>query len=141
MTVKRWIKRVTPAFVWRWLRGLRTRFENARYRRMLQTYPRRVVEHEYGGLRLKVTLADPDGAAWYDRDWSRLPEIALLAGSRLRPEATVFNVGAHQGVVALMLAGEVGPHGRVVAVDPNPINAELIAENARLNSVGHIRVV
>jgi FkbM family methyltransferase len=53
----------------------------------------------------------------------------------------VFNVGAHQGVVALMLAGEVGSGGRVVAVDPNPVNVELIETNARLNGASQVRVV
>jgi FkbM family methyltransferase len=139
--VKEWIKRVTPGFVWRALRRWRSRHLAARYRRLLRDFPRRVVEHSYGGCRLKITLADPDGAAWYDRDWPRLPEIELLASSRLRPGATVFNVGAHQGVVALMLAREVGPGGRVVAVDPNPVNAELIAANARLNGAANVRAV
>jgi FkbM family methyltransferase len=139
--VKRWVKRVTPGFVWRALRKIRARYAAFRYRRMLRNYPRRLVEHDYGGFRLKITLADPDGAAWYDRDWPRLPEVRLLAGSRLRPGATVFNVGAHQGVVALMLAGEVGAAGRVVAVDPNPVNVELIETNAPLNGASQVRVV
>jgi FkbM family methyltransferase len=108
---------------------------------MLSHFPRRVVEHEYGGLRLKVMLADPDGTTWYGRDWPRLPEVQLLARSRLRPGATVFNVGAHQGIVALILAGEVGASGRVVAVDPNPVNVELIETNARLNGASQIRVI
>ena len=139
--MKEWIKRVTPGFVWRTLRRWRSRYLAARYRRLIRDFPRRVVEHSYGGFRLKVTLADPDGASWYGRDWPRLPEIELLASSRLRPGATVFNVGAHQGVVALMLAGEVGPDGRVIAVDPNPVNADLIQTNARLNGASHVRVV
>src|SRR5215213_150137 len=75
----------------------------------------RVVEHTYGNERLKVYLADPLSQAWYDQDWSELPEVATLRQSRLHPGAKVFDIGAHQGVVALMIAREVGPRGLVVA--------------------------
>ena len=57
------------------------------------------------------------GAGWYDHDWPELPEIALLKQHGLRPGARVFDIGAHQGVVALMLSKTVGPEGFVLAVE------------------------
>src|SRR5690606_15846278 len=84
-------------------------------RRIIRRFPRRIVEHIYGGHRLTVAIVDPLSAGWYDRDWPVLPELHELAQSRLRPGARVFNLGAHHGVIALMLAREVGTTGEVIA--------------------------
>src|SRR5437868_6156695 len=113
--IKPLVKKVVPPWLWTRLRLLRLRRRLAGYR------PRRV-RHTYGGTPLEIELADPLGAAWYDRDWPALPEIELLSRHRLRPGARVFDLGAHQGVVALMLAQAVGPDGQVVAVEASPHN-------------------
>ena len=73
--------------------------------------------HNYGAGTLKVLLVDPLSEGWYDVDWAELPEIAALRNSLLRPGARVFDLGAHQGVVAMMLAREVGERGLIVAVE------------------------
>jgi FkbM family methyltransferase len=101
----------------------------------------RVVKHNYGGGALTVLIADPLAEGWYDRDWSELPEIAALRSSRLRPGALVFDIGAHQGVVALMLAREVGREGRVVAVEPNAHNVAVARKNCELNAMQQVEVV
>lgn len=109
-------------------------------RRLVRNYRPRTVRHTYGGHTLDICLVDPLGQGWYDRDWSEQAEIRFLKQSRLRPGATVFDLGAHQGVVALMLAREVGPTGRVVAVEASPHNAAACAENARLNDAANLTV-
>jgi FkbM family methyltransferase len=131
--MKRILKSLLPRFILNKLRSLSRRLAAHQYRRVLRDFPRRLVEHSYGGHQLKVMLADPDGAVWYDRDWPKLPEISLLSTARLRCGATVFNLGAHQGVVAMILSAEVGASGKVIAVDPQELNTELIATNAKLN--------
>jgi FkbM family methyltransferase len=95
----------------------------------------------YAGERLRVIIADAEGAEWYDRDMGRLPELDLLRRNRLRPSARVFDLGAHQGVIAILLGRSVGDHGRVVAVEPNQFNVDLIARNAALNGVRNVEVV
>jgi FkbM family methyltransferase len=132
--LKRLVRRVTPAPLWELLQRLRLRW-------MLETYPRRVVRHCYGGVELAVQLADPLGEGWYDHDWQALPEIDLLRRHRLRPGARVFDFGAHQGVVALMLASVVGPTGRVVAVEANSHNSGLCVRNRELNAMPWLEVV
>jgi FkbM family methyltransferase len=127
------LRRLPPPIAGR-LRALRTRWQIA-------TYRRRVVEHTYGARRLSVALTDPLAELWYDHDWPELPEIARLRDSRLRPGAVVFDAGAHQGVVAMMLAAEVGPTGLVVAVEPNPHNASTARTNRELNGLSRIEVV
>jgi len=108
--------------------------------RSIRNYPQRVVEHSYGGGRLKVFLSDPLAQGWYDQDWPELPEIAALRQTRLKPGAKVFDLGAHQGIVALMLSRETGPTGLVLALEANPHNAAAARRNAELNQVPQMRV-
>jgi FkbM family methyltransferase len=117
-----------------WLRGQRVRWRVASYRP-------RTVAHRYGSARLQVHLADPMAEEWYDHDWPPLPEIEALRASRLRAGARIFNLGAHQGIVAMMLAAEVGTAGRVVAVEASPHNAAIAEHNRRLNGFEQITVV
>lgn len=124
----------TPGPVYRVVRQRRVRAKAARY-------PRRVATHWYGGSRFSVRLADPVGETWYDHNWTNLPEIGFLRTSRLKRGATVFDLGAHQAVVALMLSAEVGSEGKVVAVEAEPHNAAVARENLRLNRVSNIDVL
>jgi FkbM family methyltransferase len=103
----------------------------------------RVVEHRYGDCVLNVSLADPVSLEWYDHDWSEaeMPDIAALRTSRLRKGARVFDIGAHQGVIALMLAHEVGPSGKVVAIEPNPHNFMVAVRNRGLNDTPWVELV
>lgn len=103
--------------------------------RQVAAYPRRVVEHRYGESTLKVELADGLAEGWYDHDWEPLPELAVLGRGRLRPGARVFDVGAHQGVVGMMLGHRVGFTGRVVIVEPSPHNFAMCQRNVVLNAM------
>lgn len=132
--LKRLARRVVPGPVRRFL-------QKRTLARQIAAFPRRVVGHDYGGVRLKVELADALAAGWYDHDWAPLPELAVLGRHRLRPGARVFDLGAHQGVVGLLLAARVGPAGRVVLVEANPHNAARCRRNAELNSVTWADVV
>ncbi len=102
--------------------------------------PRRV-RHWFGGWELVVHLADPLGKEWYDHDWRVLPEIELLKKHRLKPGARVFNLGAHQCVVALMLAREVGSEGSVIALEANQHNAEIGRRNRELNRATQLNII
>jgi FkbM family methyltransferase len=112
-----------------------------RIRQIVSAYKPRVVEHTYGDGSLRVHLGDPLGAGWYDHDWAQLPEIFALRGKTLRRGARVFDIGAHQGVVAMMLAREIGSFGSVLAVEPNPHNAAVARKNRELNGMSQIEIV
>jgi FkbM family methyltransferase len=133
---KRCVLRLLPSGVIDWLKSWRVWLA-------IQTFRARVVEHRYVDSILKVYLADPVAQLWYDRDWSEaeMPEIAALRTSRLREGALVFDIGAHQGVVALMLAHEVGPTGKVVAIEPNPHNYAVAIRNRGLNGMPWVNFV
>jgi len=125
---------VMPMRLWSHLRVGRLHWELRRY----QEYE---VEHVYGRGPLRIHIADPMARAWYDRDWPEPSAFQLFRGRSLRPGATVFNLGAHHGVVALMLAREVGPNGRVVAVEGVPHNVAAARKNAALNNATAVKVI
>lgn len=133
--LKSWVMRLIPNS---WAGRLRV----WRIHRMVQAYPRRVVEHQYGASRLKVFLSDPLAQGWYDHDWPILPEVRELQDAGLlSPGDLVFDLGAHQAVVAAMLAVAVGPTGRVVAIEASPHNAEAARQNKTLNGLNQLEIV
>jgi FkbM family methyltransferase len=109
---------------------------------LIANYAPREVTHTYGGHPLRVRLADPLAEGWYDRDWE-LPSIISFPRERgvLGPGARVFDVGAHQAIVALMLAREVGETGIVLAVEAEPHNARMAAINRELNDARNLTVL
>lgn len=112
-----------------------------RQRRDLRAFTSKIVIHKYGNNTFKVRVADPLAKNWYDKDWEELHEIIKLRDYSLKAGARVFNVGAHQCVVAMMLAAEVGPSGQVVALEANPHNAKIGAENRDLNNLKQLVVI
>jgi FkbM family methyltransferase len=134
MDLKEFARKSLPFWAWRRLQVARN-WEHVRF------YSNRTVSRTYGGFPLKVLLADGMGEGWYDHDWPELPEIALLKRGRLKPGARVFDLGAHQCVVAMMLAKIVGPDGQVIALEANRHNAEIGEHNRSLNQIANLRVV
>lgn len=129
--IKTIARTLTPRWLWRRLR-------TSKMRRMLDRFEPFVAEHVYAGVPLKVNIADPLGQGWYDHDWAPMPEIDLLRQGRLQAGARVFDIGAHQGVVAMILAHAVGPNGAVVAIEALPHNARVGAVNVQLNGVTNV---
>jgi FkbM family methyltransferase len=134
-TAKHRIARMLPNPVYRLYR-------RRKVARLITTYKPRTVSHAYGRHRFTIALADPLAEAWYDQDWPVLEEIEELsrAGS-LAQGSVVFDIGAHQGVVALMLAAEVGTGGKVIAVEAEPHNASMTRRNVALNRASNVDVV
>lgn len=133
---KRCVLRLLPLGVVDWLKSWRVWLT-------IRVFRARVVEHRYGDSFLRVYLADPVAQAWYDRDWSEAEtlDIAAIRTARLREGALVFDIGAYQGVVALMLAHEVGPTGKVIAVEPNPHEYAVAMRNRDLNGMPWVEFV
>jgi FkbM family methyltransferase len=114
-------------------------WQTYRTARAIERYPSRRETHSYHGLDFRVQIADPMGEQWYGHDWPTtvLPEFEALR-EIVRPGDTIFEIGAHQGIIALMLAALTGPTGRVVAVEPNPHNASIMTTNVLENRLGQI---
>ncbi len=80
------------------------------------------------------------GELWYDVDWEEPREFSLLRSSRLVPESTVFDCGAHYGVVAALLAHEV-PGGRVIAIEGLAHNAGVASRIVERNALANVEIV
>lgn len=98
----------------------------------------RTVEHYYSGHRFKVRITDPMAELWYDKDWPALPEIKFLKRGRLGPGARVFDIGAHQAVVALILSRE---SREVVALEPSDHNFNVARMNRSMNSADNLVLI
>jgi FkbM family methyltransferase len=131
--IKDLARRLTPRWLW-------SRLRTWKQHRTMAGFVPYTVEHTYAGLRLKVHIADPMAQGWYDHEWGKLVEIELLRAGRLRQGARVFDLGAHQGLVAMLLAHEVGATGQVVAIEALPHNAHVCRVNQELNGTAHVLV-
>jgi FkbM family methyltransferase len=78
---------------------------------------------------------------WYDKDWERPSELEALAHHGLEAGALVFDLGAHQNVIAMMLAKEVSESGKVIAVEGAKHNADVGAANAVLNGFRNLTTI
>lgn len=134
MGLKDRLRGALPTAVWARLRVLG-------YRWRLWTFRPFKARHVYGGLPLELWIADPMAKGWYDHDWPEPAEFALLRRRGLKEGARVFNLGAHQCVVALMLSRVVGPGGRVVALEASGHNAAAGLRNKGLNGAAHLTVL
>ena len=112
----------------------------AKYNFDLWTFAKQVVSHRYGPYRLKMHIHDRVAKAWYDKDWDLPPEIAFLERHGLDRGALVFDLGAHQCLIAMMLAKQVGSQGHVVAVEANHHNVRVAMRNIALNRVDNVAV-
>ena len=97
--------------------------------------------HNYGGFDLTIHITDRVGRLWYDHDWKELGEHTLLKTHKLKPGAKVFDLGAHQGVLALMVSRIVGETGSVVALEPGQHNFETALKNKQANAAHNITML
>jgi FkbM family methyltransferase len=63
------------------------------------------------------------------------PEVWRSVMNEVTSGDVVADVGSHIGLYAIALAQRVGPTGRVFAFEPDPENFEILAENAKLNTI------
>ena len=66
-------------------------------------------------------------------------ETAVVRAS-LRPGGTFVDVGANLGYFTLVAAAAVGPHGRVLALEPHPELAAELRENLAANGLDQVEV-
>jgi FkbM family methyltransferase len=111
-----------------------SRWQRARYRQHL-------VRHTYAGFPLSLCVADSMAAQWYDRDWKMPRELAILSERKLKSGALVLDAGAHQGLIAMLLARMIAPDGRVIAIEASPQNVEIALKNCALNGISNVQVL
>jgi FkbM family methyltransferase len=70
----------------------------------------------------------------------REPGVLKFARDRIGRGSTVFDVGAHIGEWTLLFSELVGPSGRVVAFEPDPVARASLKKNLAMNGVSNATV-
>jgi FkbM family methyltransferase len=105
---------------------------------MLYLYDKKLVSNKYAGHSFDVVIADNVAEGWYGNGIRLLSDIDFLFKNMKRKGAKVFDLGAHQGVVAMIMAKEVGEEGKIIAIEGNSHNSDIARENLRINSIENV---
>ena len=98
-------------------------------------------EVDLGGYQVVVDRRDPDFGADIAH-WRVYEEpVRQVLRERLAPGNVCLDVGANVGVMTLLAASLVGPEGRVIAVEPNPDNVQLLYRGILLNRFANVEVL
>ena len=84
-----------------------------------------------------------EGADWLDRPEREEEEAPtlLVKALKLAPGMTVADIGAGSGYLSFMMAKQVLPGGRVLAVDIQPEMLTIIEQKKRQNGLSNVQVV
>lgn len=114
----------------------KTRIEEL-LRRLLWTPNQTVV---FGGLRMELDPAEWMQMQLLKGNWMEPLTLELYA-KLLQPGDVFVDVGAHVGFHSLVARKLVGPDGLVVAIEPQPYNAERILANWRANNFTNLELI
>lgn len=129
------LKNFIPFPIWRVLRLTKLFFNTYFFRKY-------IAKHTYLGYPLLVKIGDPLSKGWYDFDWvSQAQEIKHLIRLVHLKNALIYDLGSHQGIVAMILANLVGKRGQVIAVEANSHNIRIFRQNLRLNNLKNIQII
>lgn len=120
--------------------ALYDRLRRVRQERMTSRFDSYIAEHQFGLHRLKVVIADPVGQEWYDVDVPELPELDMIKRFDLTGHL-IFDLGAHQCVIAMLLGRIAGDTGKVVAVEANAHNHAVAMKNLSLNGAMNVSCI
>lgn len=127
---------------------LRKKLHKIKMRKLGNQFSPYIIKRTFYGGEYQIYIADPMGQNWYDHpqdsdapNTKDFVEIELLRKAKLKPGARVFDLGAHQSVVAMKLAHLVGKEGHVIAVEANPHNARVSQKNQEINHLNHLVII
>jgi len=125
------------------LDGLLHSFLNSDERLRLVTRQRRDAEAavDLGGYQVVVHRDDPDFGAIIVSYQVYEEHVRKALREHLGPGDVCLDVGANVGVMTFLAASRVGPGGRVIAVEPNPDNVQLLYRGILLNGFTNVEVL
>jgi FkbM family methyltransferase len=133
--IKSLAKAVLPTSLWAKLRVYKIHKD-------IKEFEKTIVTHNYGGHDLQVHLEDSLARGWYDMDWAAVEEIKFLQQRDILTAGTkVFDLGAHQAVMAMMIGKAVGEEGRVLALEANSHNFRVANKNLETNGFKNINLI
>lgn len=96
---------------------------------------------DLGGYRLLVPTRDPDFGSNIFAFRQYEEPVRQAVRDHLREGQVCLDIGANIGVMTFLAASIVGPSGRVIAVEPNPGNVQLLYRSILLNGVTNVEVL
>jgi FkbM family methyltransferase len=87
------------------------------------------------GFHYRLDLAEL--GQWYAY-WGFREEHSILFAEFCRGASVVIDVGANVGTSALIASQAVGTDGRVVAIEPDPLNYQRLREHLDLNGISNV---
>ena len=69
------------------------------------------------------------------------PDVTAVVTATLRRGGTFLDIGANIGWFSLLGAALVGPSGRVVAIEPNPVNVAILTSSLKENGFTNVEVL
>jgi len=102
---------------------------------------RTLLHHSYGLSKYWIFAVDVVAREWYGQDWDLPAEVSRLAELNLLGSKIIFDVGAHQGIIAMLLAELNGEGGEIIAVEAHPFNSFIAKKNVERNGFKTITVL
>jgi FkbM family methyltransferase len=93
----------------------------------------------YGGLRMELDYGEWTQLQLIRGKWLE-PKTLATYERLLKPGDVFLDVGAHVGFHSIVGRRAVGPDGLVVAVEPQPYNAQKILRNWRANAFTNLKL-
>jgi len=110
------------------------------YHKLLRTRRWSYLGRSYFGATFDCDLHDLiQRMIFYFGVWE--PDISRVIEDTLRPGDVFVDAGANIGYDALLAAGRVGAHGRVVAIEASTRTFALLQRNLALNAADNVRAV
>jgi len=116
-------------------------FVNSDEYRLRQTDEMRPTPVELGGYHVLVQLRDTDLARAVFNTHQYEEHVRAAVRESLQEGDVALDVGANVGVITLLAASIVGNSGRVIAVEPNPDNLQLLYRGIVYNRFTNIEVL
>jgi len=99
------------------------------------------VDIEVSGIKIRCHLGDNQSECdLAEGRWNNIEKIAHLT-SGLAPGGTFVDIGANFGLFSLFAAREVGPSGRILAIEASPEMAARARFNATANGFDQVTVL
>lgn len=118
----------------------RSFFDSDEYR-LRQEDEARPTPVDVGGYQVCIQKRDTDFGQGIFHTHQYEEHVRQAVREHLRAGDVAIDVGANVGVVALLAASIVGPAGRVIAVEPNPDNLQLLYRGIVLNGFTNVEVL
>jgi FkbM family methyltransferase len=116
-------------------------FINSDEYRLRQTDESRPTPVDLGGYQVCIQQLDSDFGRGIFQSKQYEEHVRRAAREHLRPGSVAVDVGANVGVITFLAAAIAGPAGRIIAVEPNPDNLQLLYRGIVLNRFDNVTVL